>query len=394
MKKWIAAMLFLAIILFGSVIGFDQFKQTMIADYLANQPVPQLPVEATGVQSRDWQPRIASIGLIEPRRGVTVSASVSGLVTAIHFKSGDQVKKGQLLVELDRGVEKANLASARSRLPAIQSSYERNQTLYKRNTISKKALDDAQSEFFALKSEIESLKAVIKRREIRAPFTGVVGLREVHLGVYLEAGDQITRLQSLDAMLVRFIIPQKNLSELAIGMAVDISTDAYPEHRFTGQISALDSAVNRDSGVIHVQAEIPNSDQLLRAGMYASVEILQPLIPNALVIPTRSINFSLYGEQVYLLQETPAAEEGVAPQLSVEQRSVTVAERHGEWSLISKGLQAGDRVITSGQVRLSNGAQVKLVDDGVALTTPTVQTETGSDADSNPDTLVQAAAEQ
>ena len=388
MKKWIAAMLFLAIALFGSVIGFDQFKRTMIAEYLANQPVPQLPVEATPVRSQDWQPRIASIGLIEPRRGVTVSASVSGLVTAIHFKSGDQVKKGQLLVELDRGVEKANLASARSRLPAVQSSYERNQTLYKRNTISKKALDDAQAEFFALKSEIESLKAVIQRREIRAPFTGVVGLREVHLGVYLQGGDQITRLQSLDSMLVRFIIPQKNLSQLAIGMAVDISTDAYPERRFNGQISALDSAVNRDSGVIHVQAEIPNSDQLLRAGMYASVEILQPLLQDVLVVPTRSINFSLYGELVYLLLEKSAKEEGAAPELSVEQRSVTVAERQGEWSLISQGLQAGDRVITSGQVRLSNGARVKLVDDGVDMSAPKAQT------DADRDTSVETVAEQ
>lgn len=373
MKKWIAAMLLLAIVLFGSVIGFDQFKRTMIADFLANQPVPQLPVEATPVISRDWQPRIASIGIIEPRRGVTVSASVSGLVTAIHFESGDQVKKGKLLVELDRGVEKANLASARSRLPAVQSSYERNQTLYKRNTISKKALDDAQAEFFALKSEIESLKAVIQRREIRAPFTGVVGLREVHLGVYLQAGDQITRLESLESMLVRFIIPQKNLSQLAIGMAVDISTDAYPDHRFIGQISALDSAVNQDSGVIHVQAEIPNSDQLLRAGMFASVEILQPLLKNVLVVPTRSINFSLYGEQVYLLLEKSAEEEGAAPELSVEQRTVTVAERQGEWSLISEGLRAGDRVVTSGQVRLSNGARVKLVDDGVGMMAPTAQ---------------------
>lgn len=373
MKKWIAAMLFLALALFGSVIGFDLFKQTKIAEFMANRPVPKLPVVVTPVQTRDWQPRIASIGMIEPQQGVTVSTSVSGLVTKIHFKSGQRVQTGQLLVELDSGVEQANLSTAQSRLPAIQSSYERNQKLYQRNTVSKKALDDVQAEFLALQAEIESLKAVIKRREIRAPFSGMVGLREVHLGAYLKAGAEITRLESLKSMLMRFIIPQKNMAQLAIGAAVEIRNDAYPERRFDGRISAINSAVSRDSGVVHVQAKIPNSDQLLRAGMYASVEILQPKTANALVIPTHSIQFSLYGEQVYVLVESHADETG-EPVLTVEQRTVTVAERQGQWSLITEGLSASDRVVTSGQVRLRNGAQVKLVDDG---NTPTAGIETG-----------------
>ncbi len=369
MKKWIAAMLLLALALFGSVIGFDLFKQTKIAEFMANRPVPKLPVEVTQVQTRQWQPRIASIGLIEPRQGVMISTSVSGLVTKIHFNSGDDVKKGQLLVELDSGVERANLTTARSRLPAVQSSYERNQKLYQRKTVSKKALDDAQAEFLALQAEIESLKAVIQRREIRAPFSGVVGLREVHLGAYLKAGAEITQLESLQSMLIRFIIPQKNMAQLAIGMAVDISNDAYPERRFNGRISAIDSTVSRDSGVIHVQAQIPNSDQLLRAGMYASVEILQSKVADALVIPTRAINFSLYGEQVYVLVESQQDGQTL---LTVEQRSIKVVERQGEWSLIGAGLKATDRVVTSGQVRLRNGAQVKLVDTDNAPTVSAV----------------------
>ncbi|MEH6471519.1 MAG: efflux RND transporter periplasmic adaptor subunit [Halopseudomonas sp.] len=362
MKKWIAAMMLLALVLFGSVIGFDLFKKQKIAEFMANRPIPKLPVEVVEVQMREWQPHIDAIGLIEPSQGVTLSTSVSGLVSAIHFTSGQKVKRGQLLVELDSAVEQANLVAAESRLPAVKSSFERNQQLYQRRSVSKKTLDDAQAEYHALMAEIESLRAVIARRQISAPFDGVTGLREVHLGVYLQPGDEITRLQSLKSMLIRFIVPQKNLSQLTIGMEVKIHTDAYPEHPFDGQISAIDSAVSRDSGVLHVQAKIPNSDELLRAGMYSSVEIMQPQIAEALVIPTRSIHFSLYGEQVYVLVEKGQGEQRV---LSVEQRSIDVAERQGPWSRIASGLSADEQVVTSGQVRLRNGAHVKLVDDGV-----------------------------
>ena len=362
MKKWIAAMLLLAVLLFGSVIGFDLFKKQMISEFMANRPVPELPVEAVEVQSRDWQPQIASIGMIEPRRGLLLSTSVSGLVTKIHFESGDAVKQGQLLVELDSAVEKANLASAQSRLPAVKSSFERNQQLYQRNSVSKKVLDDSQAEYLALQADIDSLQAVIERREIRAPFDGLIGLREIHLGEYLQAGDEITRLQSLEQMMIRFIVPQKNLPQIAIGMAVEVQTDAHPEHPFNGQISAIDSAVSRDSGVVHIQAQLPNSEQLLRAGMYATVKILQPLINDALVVPTRAINFSLYGEQIYVVETQQQGDESY---LTVRQQSVKVIERQGDWSLIGNGLNAGDRVVTSGQVRLRNGARVKLVDDGL-----------------------------
>jgi membrane fusion protein (multidrug efflux system) len=362
MKKWIAAMLLLALVLFGSVLGFNQFKQQKIAEFMANRPVPQSPVEVVEVQTRDWQSQIAAIGLIEPSQGIKLSTSVSGLVSKIHFSSGEQVKPGQLLVELDRAVEQANLAAAQNRLPAAQSSFDRNQQLYQRNSVSKVALDDAEAEYLTLQSQINSLQAVIDRREIRAPFEGVVGLREVHLGEYLQPGEEITRLESLDAMLIRFSVPQKNLEQLKIGMRVLIDTDAYAERRFEGSITAIDAAISRDSGVVHVQAQIANNDRLLRAGMFASVAILQPKITGALVIPTRAINFSLYGELLYVLVEKG---EGDNTQLSVEQRSITVAERQGEWSRVSRGLNADERVVTSGQVRLRNGAPVKLVDDGV-----------------------------
>ena len=371
MKKWIAAMLLLALALFGSVIGFDVFKQQMIADYLANQPEAKLPVEVVEARSQDWQPKISSIGMIEPQQGVTLSTSVSGLVSKIHFSSGEQVEEGQLLVTLDSEVEQANLAAAKSRLPAAKSSYERNQQLYKRNSVSKKTLDDAQAEYLALRAEIDSLEAVIERREIRAPFSGMIGLREIHLGRYLQAGDAISRLESLDSMMIRFIVPQKNLPDVAIGMQVAIHNDAYPQRVFEGRISAINSAVSHESGVLQLQAEIPNSDQLLRAGMYATVDILQPVIDDAVVIPTRAINFSLYGEQVYVVSDSASnsnndseASTDSAEELRVSQRSIKVAERQGQWSRVT-GIEAGDTVVTSGQVRLRNGALVKIVDDGL-----------------------------
>ncbi len=172
-------------------------------------------------------------------------------------------------------------------------------------------------------------------------------------------------------------------------MKLRIHTDAYPERRFEGPITAIDSAVSRHSGGLHLQAEIPNSEALLRAGMYATVEVLQPLISAAQVIPSRAIDFSLYGEQVYLLVETSAVDD---VQLSVQQHSIKVAERQGDWSWIKTGLSANDRVVTSGQVRLRNGAQVRLVEDGViAAAGAVVNSNVGSVADSSANPVVSSA---
>ncbi len=351
MKKWTFFMLLIAILLFGSVIGFNLFKQKKIAEYLANRPEPEFPVTVTEVKPVDWVPVIEAIGFIEPNQGVTIANETSGVIKQIRFESGTQVKEGQPLVLLDSDVEKANLKSSEAKLPAAEAKYKRYQGLFKKGSISKEAYDEAEANYYSLKADIESLKASIARREIKAPFSGVIGIRNVYLGQYLQAGSDIVRLEDTSVMRLRFTVPQNDISRINLGQEVDIFVDAYPQNPFKGSITAIEPAVNIQSGLIQVQADIPNSDGKLRSGMFARANIILPKLEDQVTLPQTAITFTLYGDNVYILTE----EDGVQ---RVKQHVVKVGERTGNIAHILDGVKVGDQVVTSGQVRLSNDAKV------------------------------------
>ena len=362
MKKWTFFMVLIAILLFGSVIGFNLFKQQKIAEYMANRPEPEFPVTVTEVQAVDWVPVIEAIGFIEPNQGVTVANETSGVIDKISFESGTQVDTGQSLIHLDSDVEKANLQSSQARLPAAKAKYKRYQGLFKKGSVSKEAYDEAEANYFSLKADIESLKATIDRREIKAPFTGVVGIRNVYLGQYLQAGTDIVRLEDTSVMRLRFTVSQTDISRIKLDQEVDIFVDAYPDKPFKGSISAIEPAVNVQSGLIQVQADIPNSDGKLRSGMFARANIILPKLENQVTLPQTAITFTLYGDNVYIVTE----EDG---EKRVKQHVVKVGERTKDIAHILEGVKPGDVVVTSGQIRLSNHAKVTIVEDA-ALTPP------------------------
>lgn len=365
MKKWTFFMLLIAILLFGSVIGFNMFKQKKIAEYLANRPEPEFPVTVTTVDTIDWVPVIEAIGFVEPNQGVTLTSETSGVIDKIAFTSGSQVETGQLLLQLDSDVEKANLRSAEARLPAAQAKYKRYKGLFSKGSVSKEAFDEAEANFYSLSADIESLKASISRREINAPFSGVVGIRNVFLGQYLQPSDRIVRLEDISVMKLRFTVPQTDFSRISIGQDVDIFVDAYPNRPFKGSISAIEPAVSVQSGLIQVQADIPNNDGKLRSGMFARANIILPKIENQVTLPQTAITFTLYGDNVYVLED-------VDGEKRVKQTVVKVGERAEDIAHILQGIKEGDTVVTSGQVRLSNGAKVRVVESDA--TTPPAET--------------------
>ena len=360
MKRWYFAVTLLAILVYGSVIGFNQFMKGVIEEAISSGGIPPAPVVATEAEARNWQPTISSIGFIEPVQGVELSIAEAGLVDKIYFESGEAVEKGQLLLELDYAVEKANLKIAQARLPAAKSSYERALRLYKNQTGSRQNLDNAESDYQSLIAEIESLRATIARRQVVAPFAGMMGIRDVDIGQYLQGGAVIGPLQDISAMRIRFFVPQNRFTDIALDMPVQVMTDVYPGRTFEGRLNAIAPLVDPDSGVIEVQAEIPNPEQLLRSGMYAQAQVMLPLIENAVVIPEVAISFSLYGQMVFVI-ESGKTEEG-KEQLTVQQRRVEVAQRRDDLARVMEGLSAGERIVTSGQVRLSNGSRVFLVE--------------------------------
>ncbi len=358
-------MIVIVLLLFGSVIGFNLFKQQKIAEYLANRPEPEFPVTVTQVKPVDWVPVIEAIGFIEPNQGVTVANETSGVIDKISFESGTKVEEGQLLITLDSEVEKANLKSAQAKLPAAQAKYKRYQGLYKKGSISKEAYDEAGANYFSLQAEIESLKASIDRREIKAPFAGEVGIRNVYLGQYLQAGSDIVRLEDTTVMRLRFTVPQTDISRIQLKQEVEIYVDAYPEKPFKGSISAIEPAVNVQSGLIQVQADIPNSDGKLRSGMFARANIILPKLVDQVTLPQTAITYTLYGDNVYIVTE----EDG---EKRVQQHVVKVGERVADIAHILEGVKPGDVVVTTGQVRLSNGAKVRVVESDA--TTPPAET--------------------
>ncbi|WP_417870786.1 efflux RND transporter periplasmic adaptor subunit [Vibrio furnissii] len=365
MKKWTFFMILIVILLFGSVIGFNLFKQKKIAEYMANRPEAEFPITVTEVKPVDWIPVIEAIGFIEPNQGVTLTTETSGVIDQITFESGTQVTQDQPLVMLDSDVEKANLKSSQARLPAAKAKYERYKGLYAKGSISKESFDDAEANYYSLSADIESLKASIARREIKAPFAGVVGIRNVYLGQYLQPGTDIVRLEDTSVMRLRFTVPQTDISRISMGQDVNIFVDAYPATSFHGSITAIEPAVSVQSGLIQVQADIPNSDGKLRSGMFARASIILPKLENQVTLPQTAITFTLYGNNVFVVTE----EDGVK---RVQQHVVKVGERTKDIAHILDGVKAGDVVVTSGQVRLSNGAKVRIVESNA--TTPPAET--------------------
>ena len=371
MKKWMAIMLLIAIALFGSVIGFNLFKQKMIAQYMANRPEPEFPVTAMVTKAQDWVPTIEAIGFIEPNQGVTLSTELAGTIDAITFESGKPVKADQLLLSLDSTVERANLRASQAKLPAAKAKFERFQNLYKTSSISKEQLDEAEAAYRSLEADIESLKATITRREVRAPFSGVVGLRNVFLGQYLQPGTDIVRLEDTSVMRLRFTVPQTDISKITLGQTIKINVDAYPQTQFDGHITAIEPAVNYQSGLIQVQADIPNNDGQLRSGMFARASIILPTVKDQIVIPQTAISFTLYGQNVYVLKEGEETDKegNKVKVLRAKQVVVKAGERRGNDVHVLSGIQAGDQIVLSGQVRLSNDTKVHVVEND-ALAVP------------------------
>ena len=370
MKKWMAIMLLIAIALFGSVIGFNLFKQKMIAQYMANRPEPEFPVTAMVTKAQDWVPTIEAIGFIEPNQGVTLSTELAGTIDAITFESGKPVKAEQLLLSLDSTVERANLRASQAKLPAAKAKFERFQNLYKTSSISKEQLDEAEAAYRSLEADIGSLKATITRREVRAPFSGVVGLRNVFLGQYLQPGTDIVRLEDTSVMRLRFTVPQTDISKITLGQTIKINVDAYPQTQFDGHITAIEPAVNYQSGLIQVQADIPNNDGQLRSGMFARASIILPTVKDQIVIPQTAISFTLYGQNVYVLKEGEETDKegNKVKVLRAKQVVVKAGERRGNDVHVLSGIKAGDQIVLSGQVSLSNGTKVRVVkNDALAV---------------------------
>lgn len=345
-------------VVFGGVLGFVQFRQHMIKSFFANAPKPVLTVTATPAVIRDWRAVVPAVGTLQAVNGVDISSSVSGLVRTIGFQSGQDVRRSQPLLTLDSDVELGDLRSAEAEMALARVTYNRNVTLLRSDTVSQAALDKVEAELKVKAARVAGLRATIAKKSILAPFDGTLGVRKVDLGQYLEPGTAIVNLQDLSRMLCDFTVSQKELGVVSVGQAVRMTTDAWPGEAFEGAIAAIEPLIDAKTGMIGVQASFPNAQHRLRPGMFAKIEIVRAEIDRATTVPNSAVSYNLHGDAVFVVKEKAGADGKTFHE--VERRVVQLGDRRDGLVIVRNGVEAGELVVTSGQVKLENGSLVDI----------------------------------
>lgn len=337
----------------AGVFGFAMFRDKMIANYLQNMPEPVLTVETVKAESLPWTRAIAATGRLEAVNGVDLAVEVEGRVREVSYVSGQHVEKGQVLARLDAETERAQLQAARAQVRLDRLTADRYRSLRRTDAASQAKLDEAEANLAIAESEVSRLERVIDKKDIKAPFAGSLGINRLDIGQYVSAGTRVTTLQNLSAMLMDLSVSQRDLPDLAIGAPVEIVVDSYPDRVFKGELTAIEPKVDTQSGLIALQAAFPNDERLLRPGMYAKARIIRPAIDGQVVVPQVAVNYSLYGDFVYVVAADDKGE------LRARQTVVKVFDRHGNRAAIAEGLKPGETIVSSGAVKLSNGSKVK-----------------------------------
>lgn len=341
------------------VLLLGAFKAKQISDMTAVQHTPP-PSAVTTTEARavEWHAYLNAIGTLAPVEGVTLAADADGTITRIAAENGSAVKAGDLLVELDTSVEVAQLAAAKARAELSRINFERAKELWDRNASSKSEFDLADATLKQSVAEVAAIDAFIGKKQVRAPFSGRVGLRLVNVGQFVGRGRSLLPLQKLDPVFVNFSIPQRQLPEVALGQEVGILIDAFATRTFKGTITAINSEVDASTRNISVQAILANPDEVLRAGMFARVEVQKTGAETQVVVPATSIAYASYGNSIFIVEQMkgPDGKE----YLGVRQQFVKLGATRGDLVAITEGLKAGEQVVTSGVFKLRNGAAVQV----------------------------------
>jgi membrane fusion protein (multidrug efflux system) len=340
-----------------AALGFVKFQQiqTAIAQGAAFQPPPEA-VTTIVAQQEEWPATLSAIGTMAAVQGVTVSADLPGTVERILFDSGEAVQAGEMLAVLDTRQEQAQLAAIEAQRELARLTFERMQGLLNEKVISAAEFDRATADYRQTDARVGEIRAVIQRKTIRAPFSGILGLRQVNLGQYLAGGDPLVTLQSLNPIYVNFGVPQQAASQMVAGRSIKLTADDLAGVGWSGHISAVDSLVDAATRNIQVQATLANPGGRLRPGMFVQVEV--PLGPSQTVIalPASAISYAPYGDSVFVVSEMKG-EDG-KPYRGVRQQFVKPGPARGDQLAVLAGIKPGDEVVTSGVFKLRNGAAV------------------------------------
>lgn len=353
MLKRSLILLFATLLIFGGVFGLKFYQIRQAASQF--QPPPPPVVAATDVVQENWLSALSTVGSLTAVAGVDVSNEVAGKVSAIHFESGQSVKRGQLLIELDASTDRAELKGLEAEQRLAKVRFERSEKLIGNQFISKSDYDQNKALLDEATAAVQAKRTLIDKKQIRAPFSGELGIRQVDLGQYLAEGSAIVSLQQLTPIYLDFTVPERYLNELAQGRRVVATVQAHQDREFGGKISAISPLIDRETRSAQVRALLDNQEKLLHPGMFAQVQIISDHPLDVLTLPDTAITYNPYGNSVFVIE---SGENG----RTVHIRQVETGQtRNGRVEIVS-GLKLGEKVVSAGQVKLRNGMPVVLDD--------------------------------
>ena len=361
MKKRILFAVLGVVLVIAVLAGIKTLQiRAMIAS--GKQFVPPAETVTTAVvKSESWDTSLGSFGTLTAVQGVTVAAEVAGKVTKIAFEPGTVVRKGDLLIQQDTSSEEAQLPGALSQIALSRANQQRADRIFAEGIISQADHDLTVATTAQSQAQVDTIRAAIAKKTIRAPFAGHLGIRQVNLGQMLREGDQIVTLQALDPIFVDFSLPQQQLSQVRIGLPVRLSGDALGTEVMTGRITAITPLVDAETRNIRIQGTVANKGERLRPGMSVTVSVGLPQTQNVLVIPATAVLNAPYSDSVFVVEQKKADKEGKGG-LVLRQQFVRLGEKRGDFVAVTSGLKDGETVVSTGVFKLRNG-QAAVIDN-------------------------------
>src|SRR5256886_6265966 len=350
--RTVAISIGLLIAIFVSVFGI---KALQVGKMMSTKmEMPPTTVSSATVKEEDWAPTLSAVGSVAAVEGAVVASELGGVVSQIAFDNGGTAKKGDLLLQVDASAEEALLRSAEAEAELGRQDLERSRGLASQKVVSKAELDAAESKFNRLNAVADQMRSNIRKKTIIAPFDGQLGIRQVNVGQMINSGQQVVQLTSLDSLFADFALPQQYLGQLTPGLEVRVTTDALPGHVFPGKVTAINSMVDSSTRNITLQATLDNPDHVLRPGMFAKAEVTLPEKHKALVVPGSAISYAPYGDSVFVIEKKKDEKTGQESQV-LRQQFVRVGEARGDFVSITKGLEPGQQIVSTGVFKLRNG---------------------------------------
>jgi membrane fusion protein, multidrug efflux system len=363
-----------AALVFGGLLFVKSYGDKQMNAFFDNMPQPPVAVSAARAQQGMWPQEIHAVGTFAAVNGADLATEAAGIVDEIRFKNGEEVNAGEVILRLDTDIDVAELNALQAAARLAELDLERVTSLSESNSISESELDAARSRADQARANVAAQRARIAQKTVVAPFAGKLGIRTVNLGQYVNAGSTVVNLQSLDPIFLNFMLPEQQLTDMAVGLEVQAKIDAFPSRTFVGKVTAIEPRVDQETRNFMVQAQIDNPDGYLRPGMFARVALEYDKPREVLTVPQTAISFNPYGNSVYVIHKTKDAPDQLSldqgdvgaqatempPSLMVTQRFVRTGARRGDLIAVEQGLKAGERIATSGLLKLRNNAVINI----------------------------------